>query len=161
LERPDRKVLEELAASEQVENLPPSSVVLLAFALMRAKAGKSAVEVLRKAQRLHPDDLWLNHTLAYFLLFAKPSRAEEAVRYYMAAVALRPQSPGIHLNLGRAFFRLGKLLDAAEEYRQAIQLKPDYAGAHFNLGLALQVLKKLPEAMDEYRLAIKHDPALA
>src|SRR5262249_10964907 len=45
-ERPDRKVLEELAASEQFGNLPPSSVVLLADALMKAKARKSALELL-------------------------------------------------------------------------------------------------------------------
>jgi tetratricopeptide (TPR) repeat protein/serine/threonine protein kinase len=161
LEHRDREALKELAASEQVEDLPPSSVVLLANALRQAGARNRAVEVLRKAQRLRPDDLWLNHTLAAFLYFSKPSRAEEALGYYRAALAIRPQSPGIHLNLGVAFFKLGRDREAADEYRRAIQLKPDYAFAHGNLGRALWRLKKMPEAVAAIRRAIELKPDFA
>jgi hypothetical protein len=66
LQRRQRKVLEELAAANKVD-LPPSSVRLLAVALWETGARESAVTVLQKAQRLHPDDLWINHELAVFL----------------------------------------------------------------------------------------------
>ena len=32
----------------------------------------------------------------------EPAEAREAVGYFRAALALRPESPGVHLNLGTA-----------------------------------------------------------
>src|SRR5262249_28763205 len=86
------KGLKELAAAD-TDDLPPSTVVLLAAALLRANAQESALAVLSRAQRRRPDDFWLNHELAFVLTKTKPARLEEALRFYTAALALRPQSP--------------------------------------------------------------------
>jgi serine/threonine-protein kinase len=56
-----------------------------------------ALEALyRYEQRNRPQDFDANHNLAHFLGFvAKPPRLEEAARYYVAGLALRPKDKGI------------------------------------------------------------------
>src|SRR5262249_41541726 len=54
LESGERQALEERAASDKVDGLPPSTLLLLASALMKAQARERAGAVLRRAQQLHP-----------------------------------------------------------------------------------------------------------
>jgi tetratricopeptide (TPR) repeat protein/serine/threonine protein kinase len=161
LESGERQVLEELAASKKVDGLPPSTLVLLAGALRKVQAGERAEAVLRRAQQLHPDDFWINQRLAYYLVSSRPPRPEEATRFYTAAVAIRPQSPGVHLGLGFVLRARGKQREAAEEYRRAIDLQPDYAAAHNNLGSAWKDLGELAEAEAEFRRATQLQPDFA
>ena len=108
---------------------------------------------------------------------SRPPRLEEAIRYRTAVVAILPQSPGAHLNLGVALTDLGRLDEAIAEYREALRLDKDFAVGHNNLGVALWraairikqdfafaqdnlglVLKEkglLDEAIAEYREAIR------
>ena len=48
--------------------------------------------LLRAAAGRHPGDVWVNHALAGALDRLRPSAREEAVRYYTAARALRPET---------------------------------------------------------------------
>ncbi len=147
----DWKTLERLAGSGALESWPTG-----ALGAIDTTKGTSLqlVELLRKAQRARPDDFWLNHSLARALEQAKPEWLEEAIGFYRAAVALRPQSPGLLLNLGAALNAKGKLDEAIDCYRQAIRLKPDFASVHNNLGVALADKGKVDEAIACYRQAI-------
>jgi Flp pilus assembly protein TadD len=118
-------------------------------------AGERALTLLRQAQEQHPDDFWANHELALYLHQSRHPRLEEAVRYYTAAVALRPQSPGARVNLGMALYDRGDLDGAIAQARAAIHLKADYAEAHNNLGIALRNKGRLDEVIDEYREALR------
>ena len=51
--------------------------------------------LLRAGQDRYPSDFWLNYDLGMLLHYQKPPRAEEAVRYLTAALALRSDSPGV------------------------------------------------------------------
>jgi tetratricopeptide (TPR) repeat protein len=191
LEGRGQQLIEELAVSDRVEDLPPTTVVLLAHALPRTGPAESTLPVLgasavglasspfgqgpalaaaalftqptwasgeavlRRAHRQHPDDLWINHALAFYLHYGMAPRPEEAIRFYTAALALRPRSPGVWLNLGRAFSDAGKLPEAAEAYRQAIHLNGTYAQAHNNLGAVLLESAQIDEAIAELRKAIR------
>jgi hypothetical protein len=112
LERPDPRALKELVASARGEELPPATVVLLARAAEGTAEAERAVAVLRQAQQRHPDYFWVNHDLGFCLYKLRPPRLEEAIRYYTAAVALRPQSPGARLNLGVALKDKGQVDEA-------------------------------------------------
>src|SRR5690242_4012965 len=115
----------------------------------------AAVKFLRQAQQRHPDDFWINNDLGSCLARMKPPQPEEAIGFFRAAVALHPQSPGVHVNLGNALHENGQLDEAIAEWREAIRLKKDYAGAHNNLGLSLKDQGQLDEAIAEYRGAIR------
>jgi len=62
-------------------------------------------------------------------------------------VALRPQSPGAHLNLGVTLKDKGKLDEALAQFQEAIRLKSDYAEAHVGLGVTLARKGKLEQAI--------------
>jgi tetratricopeptide (TPR) repeat protein len=154
-----RAALEQLAEKADVAALPPQALTALARRLQSAQANASAVRLLRRSQQLHPGDFWIHEDLGIALLERqKPSEPAEAVRFLTAAVALRPDSPGAHFNLGNALSAQGKLDDAIAAYRQAIALDPKYAPAHTNLGLALSKQGKVDEAIAKYRQAIHIDP---
>src|SRR5262249_25953477 len=151
------RALKELAAAEQTANLPPSTLVLLGTALLETGAGEQAVVLLRQAQRRHPGDFWINFQLAHCLAERKPPQWEEAIRFYTAALALRPQSPVMHVNVGVALSNKGQLEEAIAECRQAIRLDKDFALAHSGLGVLLRDKGQLEEAIAEQREAVRLD----
>jgi tetratricopeptide (TPR) repeat protein len=161
LEGGDLKALEELATSDQVERLPPSTVVLLADALVDAKARDCAVAVLRRAQRLHPDDFWINEELGSYIGVYQRADAGEAVRFLTASVALRPQSAGAHYDLGFALWRQGKLPEAVDACRRAVQLQPEDPAAHASLGFLLNKWGRRSEGEAECREALRLQPDYA
>jgi tetratricopeptide (TPR) repeat protein len=114
--------------------------------------------LLERAQQRHPGDFWINQSLVGLLNRSQPRRLEKEIRIASVAVALQPQIPSAHYNLGLALQNNGQLDEAIPEYREAIRLKEDHAEAHFNLGLALGMQGRLNEAIDEYRRGIRLKP---
>src|SRR5262249_30353670 len=133
---PDRdwKTLEQRARAADVRKQPPSFLVFVARTLP-AQMKPTRLELLRRAQRAYPADLWANHWLAVEL--RENGQPAEAIRYYTAALALRPDSPGLYLNRGVALHEADEVDAAMADYRQSLALAPEYAEAHTNLGLAL------------------------
>jgi tetratricopeptide (TPR) repeat protein len=133
-----RQAVEEIAGAQEVSDLPVESLLALAEALEEAGARQRAIDLLRDAQRRHPANFWVAFRLGAMLLFAKPVQVEEAIRFCTAAVALRPQSPGAHVNLGVALEKRGRLDEALAHYRETIQFGPEIVEGHINLGNILQ-----------------------
>jgi serine/threonine protein kinase/Flp pilus assembly protein TadD len=165
---PGKNIPVDLLQSFPVEEMPPATLGLVAGVLafetrfVTPEALKAAVELLKRAQQRYPADFWLNHQLAVMLAnHVQPPRLEEAVGYYRAAVALRPQSPGTFINLGLALLAKGDVDGAIAAYHEAIRLKSNYATAHNNLGIALKKKGQIEEAIMAFREAIKHKPELA
>jgi serine/threonine-protein kinase len=155
LTQEDRQALKDLAASPQVRQLPPPVLVVLANALTMHGDRAPAIVLLRRAQPEHPNDLWVNLHLANLLKDAVPPQPDEAIRFFTAAVALRPQSPGIRLKLGNALVQNGRRGEAIAAYQKAIELKPDFALAHCNLGGQLSDVGRLDEAIAACHRAIE------
>jgi serine/threonine-protein kinase len=156
--RRDRAALEGLARSAEADALPPATTYLLGKALEEAGAYAEAVALLRRAQRRHPGDFWVNHRLAFQLTRLRPPRLDEAVRYFTAAQALRPRSPGAQYSLGDALLERGAVDEAIPPLREAVRLKPGLALAHFDLGNALSRKGNFAEASVCYREAIRLKP---
>jgi tetratricopeptide (TPR) repeat protein len=112
-------------------------------------------------QLARPADYWINYQLAVNLELKKQPDVAEAIRFYQAALAMRPQSPVIQNNLANALHRQGKLAQAEAAFHKAIELKPDYADAYTNLGNVLQRQGKLAEAEAVHRKAIEINPGSA
>jgi serine/threonine-protein kinase len=149
--------LEKLAAGIDVAKVPARVLTRLA----RRLSPKPRVALLRRAQGCHPADFWVNHDLGQVLQQVTPRRMDEAVRFLTAAVALRPESPGMHLNLGTALYRKGQVDEAIACYHKAIALDPNYAATRLNLGNALSDKGQVDEAIACFRQAIALDPNYA
>jgi serine/threonine protein kinase/Flp pilus assembly protein TadD len=155
----DYTAIEQLVRSMKPEELPKATLVLVGRQVARwtqtsGKASGAMLEFLRRAQRRFPAEFWINNQLAFALTRAQPPRLEEAIGFYRAAVALRPQSPGAHLNLGIVLNDTGDTDGAIAEHRAAIRLRNDYAEAHNNLGVALKSKGDTDQAIAEYHQAI-------
>jgi len=150
LEAQDLKVLEELAGTDKAEDWPVPTLLLLARLASVAPLREQAVALLGRAQQRHPGDFWINEKLALLLHKALPPRLEEAIRFYSVAVALRPESPGAHSNLGVALADKGRLEEAIAAYHESLRLQKDCPTAHNNLGNALMAKGQLDEAIAEF-----------
>jgi Tfp pilus assembly protein PilF len=153
----DGKALTALATDDETVRQAPALLVLLARALRQAGRTEEAIKLLRRAQSHHPADFQLNHILGD-LLAQQRTGHEEAVGYYRAALALRPQDPNAHLGLARALLRQGKPDEAMRAFRVAIMLEPARADAHASLGVALAAQGKMDEAIVCFQRAIQLDP---
>jgi serine/threonine-protein kinase len=152
----DRRRLEKLASDAEVESSPPELLSLLAYILHRA--GGDPVPLLERAQRRHPGDFWLNYNLGQVLRDTQKGRVEEAVGYFRAALAVRPRTPLVYNELGRAFQANRDLPNAIACYQKALELDPKLAPVHSNLGLALADQGDVKGAIACCKRAIELDP---
>ncbi len=125
--------LRELAKSAVTTDLPAATAALLGAALVRVGDFQSAESVLRRAQRRYPSDLWLALYLGRALMGL--SRNSEAIRYYLVAHAIRPQTAHF---LAHALKYLGETDEAIAVFREAIRTNPAYAANYSCLGTLLK-----------------------
>jgi tetratricopeptide (TPR) repeat protein len=161
LERGDGPALADLAGGEEAFGLRPATLSVLASALEKQGAAGQALALRRETRRRHPNDYWANAELGLMLMDRKPPEVDEAIRFFTAAVAVRPRSPGAHLNLGAALRDKGRLEEAIAEHQEALRLKEDFATAHNSLGLALHEKGDLDGAVAAYRAAVGINKGLA
>jgi protein O-GlcNAc transferase len=89
------------------------------------------------------------------MIAAQTHREAEAAHHLAHAVAVDPDNPWAHNNLGGLLGENDRLDDALKSYTKALELKPDYADAHCNRGIALHKLERFAEAVDSYELALR------
>jgi tetratricopeptide (TPR) repeat protein len=147
-----------LVQEPSMKDLPSRTIVLTARKLESMKAWGVAEQLLRGGLERHPGDFGLNHNLGMVLAEQQPPRGVEAVRYLTAAMALRPDSPGVHLNLGNALRRNKDLDGAIRHFRAALLIDSNYAAARYSLGVALDEKGQLDEAIAEHREALRLEP---
>jgi serine/threonine protein kinase/tetratricopeptide (TPR) repeat protein len=159
LEPQKRKAaLKELAASDDPQKLATANLFLLNHSSTMNDAPALVESVFRRARQYAPSDFWVNLGLAYSLGKLKPPQADEAIRYFSVALALRPDSHFVHASLGSWLQRRGRADEAIDCFREAIRLKPDYALVYNNLGKALGRQGKMDEAAVAFQRAITLDP---
>jgi serine/threonine-protein kinase len=147
--------LKKLAASADSATLPLQSVQLLGAALRAAGDGAGAVTWLRKAQRRHPGDVWINYYLGELLLHANPPRPDQALRYYQAARVVQPE---IGHALAHALEACGEPDEAIALFRELTRLKPENVRHHICLAGTLQRKMLLDEAATEWRQVVRLQP---
>ncbi|MGH7173193.1 MAG: protein kinase domain-containing protein, partial [Gemmataceae bacterium] len=155
------EALRELAGEPNVSVQSAGAAVLMGNALCQLGDIGLAVEYLRGAQQEYPSDFWLNQNLGSLLMHLKSARMCEAVGYLRAALALRPDSPGVLVNLGLALRDQGNIAGALAAFQKAIARKPDYAMAHCNLGDTLGQQGDLAGALAAYQKAVALKPNYA
>jgi tetratricopeptide (TPR) repeat protein len=105
---------------------------------------KNAIDTLLAT---HPDSARAHQALAenYFVLRQMPQAEKE----YREALRLRPELPGLRLELGQVYANSGLWPKAEEEFRAEAKLQPGNAEAAYRLGGALLQQGKTHEARPE------------
>jgi serine/threonine protein kinase/tetratricopeptide (TPR) repeat protein len=155
--RGDQARLLELSREARVLEQPPATLLLLSQSLATTDLPE-ATALLRRTQRQHPEDFWINHELGRYLRDLKPPRLEEAIGYFRTALALRPQSPGVYVNLGTALGNKGEIEEALDAFQHAVRLKPDYAVAHSDLAYCFTNLGQPDQGIKECEEALRLKP---
>jgi tetratricopeptide (TPR) repeat protein len=141
--------LKELAASAPVAELPVQTLSVLCEWAEKTEQSQS---LMRQAQREHPENFHLNFQLAW------GAAPEEAIRFYTAALSIRPRNAPTAFFLGHALRRRGRLDEAIALFRKAIALDPDFVRPRCALIDALHSQGKADEADAEFREVIGSRP---
>lgn len=152
----NRETLVKLA--ENVPNDPQVVSLAPIFAGVLMEGGLDPIEFLRKVQARHPSDFWANFNLAEYLELEGDS---EAIGFYRAAHALKPESSAALVNLGGALYREGEDDEARALWARAVFLEPSCAPALFNLAIEAIAIEDMDQAQDLVSKAIVADSAWA
>jgi tetratricopeptide (TPR) repeat protein len=153
--------LRSLAGEPKAAELLAPTAVLLAQALETAREGDAAVGVLRQAVARHPEDVWVNFYLAGALKTLAPAPREEAVRYYTAARALRPETAH---DLAHLLEEMGRGGEAVATFRDLVTRRPDsrnltcFGKCLRGQGRADEAVEVLARAVTAAREAIRLKP---
>ena len=102
-----------------------------------------------------------NHE-TYFQLgraLAKCGKFDEALNQYEESIAIMPENPDAHFNLGCIFLRRKEYASAAWEFEEVIKLKPPYlSDVYVNLGIARYNAGSFGEALVALKKALQLNP---
>ena len=74
------------------------------------------------------------------------------------AIEADPTVHEFHNNLGAAYMRQGRLLEAEQALRTAVEVFPRYANAYYNFGAVYERMEQLEDAAVHYRRALALAP---
>ncbi len=83
---------------------------------------------------------------------------EEQLERALEAREEAPNDPQAHLNLARAYARVGDIEEALEEYRRTVELAPDLIEVYLEAGELLTIQGNWEEAATTYEMALEQDP---
>jgi tetratricopeptide (TPR) repeat protein len=157
----DTKALRELSVKARQLSLTPSSLAILAADLLHQGDHDEAAALLRWARDRHPADFWIHFRLGSLLNESKdhsPVILEEALGCFRAALALRPATAALHLNIGRCLLDRKQPDEAILCYGKAIELNPKQVDPWIQRGYLYWTLKKWDNAIADFSRAIELDP---
>ncbi|HXJ82059.1 MAG TPA: tetratricopeptide repeat protein [Candidatus Methylomirabilis sp.] len=105
----------------------------------RALGTGPALPLLSRMERLHRDD----------------GRPDRVIALYQGAATRRPEDIAVAFGLGRAYFELAMLDEAAEQFQKLEVQTPDLSAIHAYLGAILERRGQIRDAFEEYRRALR------
>lgn len=90
-----------------------------------------------------------------------PNTPKDPVVEYRLRIAMEPENPALHNNLGNLYVLRNWIPEAVREYKQTIQLDPSSPVAWNNLGTAYLKMGKTSDALSAFEKSVKLDPHYA
>lgn len=147
----------ELARDAPVGSEPVTLLLMVAGHLMHADPDTS-LRLVRRIQAAHPSDFWANFALAESL----DERGDpEAIGFYRAAIAVRPEASAAHFNLAGLLDDQKRYDESIASYLTAISLDPKTWKARCNLSRVFGRAGRFKEAAEQARLATEVAPGEA
>ena len=127
------------------------AVISLGEAHMAAGDNREALRVWERAVEAQPALPLLARLEQAYRAEGRPTRM---IALYQAASARVPESVPLAFALGRVYFELAMLDEAADQFQKVEVREPDLAGLHAFLGAIFERRGQTAEAFDEYRRAL-------
>ncbi|MBL7937870.1 MAG: tetratricopeptide repeat protein [Flavobacteriales bacterium] len=131
----------------------------LAFEYENLEAFELAVDSLKKALEINPENEAVLYELAY--CFDLSDAHQAAVSYFREFTNEHPYSFVSWYNLGNALARLDRLDESNEALEYCLAIEERFTSAHFSKARNLLVQGKFQEAIDCYQETIEFDGAQA
>ena len=144
--------------AELAETMPTeehSLALPLALGERIGAMGGDCVGFLKRIQAAHPSDFWANYALGWVLRRQNP---EQALGYFLAAVAARPDAVEARANLGLVLGMLGDLDESEMHLRESLRLEPGQASTRANLGFLLVLKGREADAIEEFTFVVSALP---
>ncbi len=136
-------------------------MLLLGIATWRGSQQYASAETIYRSTLSRNPRAWMVHNnLGLFLLRRSKVDFQEGLGHLQTALAIKPNDPSLHNNLGIALFQMDRFEEAAREHQEAVRLSPNYLEAYVNLGADLRTLGRHSEAVDAFRHALRINPEL-
>ncbi|GII04674.1 tetratricopeptide repeat protein [Planobispora takensis] len=139
----------------------------LALVEVRQKRAQEALRLLEEGiarlnRELAPHEHVLHRAVLRYnraQVLGAMGRLEESLDDYSAVVALDPDFPEHHFNVGNILRRLHREEEAIAAYERALRLSPPFPEAYYNLGDARLELGDVQGALRDFGYTIELDPA--
>jgi tetratricopeptide (TPR) repeat protein len=82
----------------------------------------------------------------------------DAIESFKEAIIMKRDSGEAYVNLGNAYYKVGRYADATYSYREAIRITRGDLSIHNKLGATLIILGEYKQAIDVFKEAVKIDP---
>ena len=100
------------------------------------------------------------HRYNLAVLFDAEGNVDRAIEEYRAASGTGVSDPRVHLNLGNALARTGRIQEARREYQEVLRIAPDYESVvRSNLGVIAAQQQNWSEAIRQFKESLALDPA--
>ncbi|MGL6074843.1 MAG: protein kinase domain-containing protein [Fimbriiglobus sp.] len=148
----------ETAIGKLIETAPseyPPLLIMSKIHQAMTRLGKDPIPMMRRYQQAHSNHFWVNLLFADTLSTRK--KPEDAIRYYQAALAIRPRTSLVCNNLGIALAATGHREEAVEQYRRAIEYDPSSRLPRANLAVLLSRMNRHKEAIEVADVTLSND----
>jgi len=100
----------------------------------------------------------MNKVLTKGYEYLSQGRSEDALAFFQGKLKKYPNSSLLHLGIGKALKRLGKLSEAKAEFRIATQVEPSVADGFYELGVCMESDKEWSGAADAFQRFLQLKP---
>ncbi len=146
----------ECFADRDVQFPDPQAALNHAMELHRTGKLVEAENLYRQLQQHFPQATDLVHLIG--LIEVDTGRKDEGFANLRRVIALQPNVPHYHANLGARLLEQREAVEALACLDRAIELQPETASHHYNRGNALLQLQRWSEALATYRLSLSLQP---
>jgi lipopolysaccharide biosynthesis regulator YciM len=127
------------------------AIISLGDAHRAAGDSREALRVWERAGEIHPELPLLARLEQAYRIEGRPTRM---IALYQAASARAPESVPLAFALGRVYFELAMLDEAADQFQKVEVREPNLPGLHAVLGAIFERRGQTAEAFEEYRRAL-------
>ncbi len=150
----DRSALARAISDSTVPGQPTDYLLWLSYRMR--ELGRDPTSFLRRVQAAHRTDFWANYVLAEALYGHR--EFDEAIRFFQAAIAIRPDVALAHNNLAKCLRNLNRHGESLDALQEALRLDSQALPVRGNLGMALMLLGRHAEALPHFEFGVRAQP---